>query len=218
MYSAVIDPAPDHVAFALLEDDKVITIERRPMRGRDAAALPVFILETLKANNVDFSAVKRWTVGAGPGSFTGLRLVAALVSAWSLGKDDVSTRNVPGAIALGSMLKLAPGEKAGVVYDGRNREILYFGVEGLPGGDLKPTEETAVLNKEQAQEFFSSRKERLAMFACESRAITEVLPENVVPESFEYSDTAQLALTQVQEFDNDLTKLVYIRPAVYTQN
>ena len=49
MYSAVIDPAPDHAAFALLEDDKVITIERRPMRGRDAAALPVFILETLKS-------------------------------------------------------------------------------------------------------------------------------------------------------------------------
>ena len=50
MYSAVIDPAPDHAAFALLKDERVIAIERRPMRGRDAAALPLFILETLKAN------------------------------------------------------------------------------------------------------------------------------------------------------------------------
>ena len=114
MYSAVIDPAPDHAAFALLEDARVIAIERRPMRGRDAAALPVFILETLKNHNVDFSAVKRWTVGSGPGSFTGLRLVSALVSAWSLGKEDVKTRNVPGAVALGAMLKLAPGTEAGL--------------------------------------------------------------------------------------------------------
>ena len=217
MYSAVIDPAPDHAAFALLKDDTVITIERRPMRGRDAAALPVFILDTLKAHGVDFDSVKRWTVGSGPGSFTGLRLVSALVSAWSLGKD-VSTRNVPGAVALGAMLDLAPGEKAGVLYDGRNKEVLFFGVEGLPEGDLKPTGETAVLNAEQAAEFFSSRNERLAMFASESKAITSVLPAGIVPESFEYSDTARLALTRAQDFDNDLTRLVYIRPAVYTQN
>lgn len=218
MYSAVIDPAPDHAAFALLDDDKIIAIERRPMRGRDAAALPVFILETLKTHNVDFSAVKRWTVGSGPGSFTGLRLVAALVSAWSLGKDDVKTRSVPGAVALGAMLKLAPGEKAGVLYDGRNREILYFGVEGLPGNDLKPTGETAVLNAEQAAEFFASRRERLAMFSSEGKAIKLILPEDVNVESFEYADTARLALTEAQDFDNDLTRLVYIRPAVYTQN
>lgn len=218
MYSAVIDPAPDHAAFALLKDDQIIAVERRPMRGRDAAALPVFILETLKNHDVDFSAVKRWTVGSGPGSFTGLRLVAALVSAWSLGKDDVKTRSVPGAVALGAMLQLAPGEKAGVLYDGRNREILYFGVEGLPGNDLKPTGETAVLDTEQAAEFFASRRERLAMFTSESKAIRQILPEDVKVESFEYADTARLALTEAQDFDNDLTRLVYIRPAVYTQN
>ena len=219
MFSAVIDPAPDHAAFALLENDKVIVTERRPMRGRDAAALPDFILETLRNCNVSFEDVKRWTVGSGPGSFTGLRLVAALVSAWSLGKEDVKTRNVPGAVALGAMLQLRPGEKAGAVYDGRNHEILYFRLEGLPDGDLKPTGETAVLNKEQAAAFFADRPgERLAMFASEEKAITEILPAGVVPESFEFSDTARLALTQAQDFDNDLTRLVYIRPAVYLSN
>ena len=216
MYRAVIDPAPDHAAFALLCDDKLITLERRPMRGRDAAELPVFILDTLKACQIEFSDVKRWTVGSGPGSFTGLRLVSALVSAWSLGKEDVRTRNVPGAVALAGMLRPAPGEKAGAVYDGRNREILYFGVQGLENGDVAPTGETAVLNREQAEEFFSSRKgERLAVFACEAEAVSKVLAGSAVPEVFEFSDTALLDRTTVQEFDNDLTRLVYIRPAVH---
>jgi hypothetical protein len=80
------------------------------------------------------------------------------------------------------------------------------------------TAHIGTLNAEQAAEFFSSRKERLAMFSSESKAIELILPQDVKAESFEYSDTARLALTEVQDFDNDLTRLVYIRPAVYTQN
>ena len=219
MYRAVIDPAPDHVAFALLKDSELLLLERRPMRGRDAAALPVFILDALKSRGVSLPEVKEWTVGSGPGSFTGLRLVSALVSAWCLGKEDVRSRNVPGAVALAGMLKLAPGEKAGAVYDGRNHEILYFGVTGLENGDAAPTGETAVLNREQAQEFFASRTgERLAVFSGEADAVQAILPPGVDPERFEYSDTVLLARTGVQAFDNDLTKLVYIRPAVYVKN
>ena len=219
MYRAVIDPAPDHVAFALFDDEKQLILENRPMRGRDAAELPVFILDTLRSCGVDFHAVKRWTVGAGPGSFTGLRLVSAMVSAWCLDKEDVRSRNIPGAIALAGMLHLAADEKAGAVYDGRNKEILYFGVTGTASGDVIPTGETAVLNKEQAEEFFRNRpQERLAMFSCEAEAIRKILPQGVEASDFAFSDTALLNRTQSRDFDNDLTRLVYIRPAVYAAN
>ena len=219
MYRAVIDPAPDHTAFALLKDRELICLENRPMRGRDAAELPVFLLETLSKQGVGPDGIKRWTVGSGPGSFTGLRIVSALVAAWSLGKDDVLTRSVPGAVALAGMLHPAPGERVGAVYDGRNREILYFGVEGCAGNDARPAGETAVLNREQAAGFFSKRPgERLAAFACEEEAVRAVLPAQARLESFAFSDTVLLDRTVLQPFDNDLTKLVYIRPAVYVSN
>lgn len=219
MYRAVIDPAPDHTAFALIGDGEVVCLENRPMRGRDAAELPVFLLETLSKRNIAPGDIKRWTVGSGPGSFTGLRIVAALVAAWSLGKDDVLTRSVPGAAALAGMLHPAPGERVGAVYDGRNREILYFGVEGCSGGDVRPAGETAILNREQAAEFFSKRPgERLAAFACEEEAVRAVLPSEAGLECFAFSDTVLLDRTMCRPFDNDLTKLVYIRPAVYTSN
>ena len=219
MYRAVIDPAPDHTAFALLEDDELICLENRPMRGRDAAELPVFLLETLSKQGVAPGAVKRWTVGSGPGSFTGLRIVAALTAAWSLSKDDVLTRSVPGAVALAGMLHPAPGERVGAVYDGRNHEILYFGVEGCAGNDARPAGETAILDKNQAADFFSKRScERLAAFACEEEAVRAILPGDAHLECFAFSDTVLLDRTAFQPFDNDLTKLVYIRPAVYTSN
>ena len=209
----VIDPQPGNLGFALFDGEgKLLKQADRSMHGRDAAELPEFIAGVLAQLDLELSSVSRWTIGSGPGSFTFLRLVAALAAGWKFADDSVKFRCVPGALALGASLKA--GEKAGILYDGRNKEILFFGVTH-DGTALTPSGETAVLNNSQCAAFFAEHKlDKLFCFASELAAIQAVLPAeiNVEPAS---PDLAALAGNRSIGFDNDLNSLVYIRPAVF---
>ena len=212
MLHGVMDPQPGSFGFALFDGDRELVKTSCPMHGRDAAALPEFVEAQLAQINLKLSDVKRWTVGSGPGSFTFLRVVAALAAGWKFADPEMDFRCVPGALALAG----ATGETAcGVLYDGRNKEILYFGAVKRNGA-WESSGETAVLNALQAQEFFASRPdEKLVCFECEKSAIEAILPGNcsvtaVVPE------LAALAGNTATAFDNDLDDLVYIRPAVFS--
>ncbi|MCX6985836.1 MAG: hypothetical protein NT118_13970, partial [Lentisphaerae bacterium] len=50
------------------------------MRGRDSSSLLPRLEEWLGRENLSLDDVKRWTAGTGPGNYTGLRIVSALVS------------------------------------------------------------------------------------------------------------------------------------------
>ena len=162
--------------------------------------------------NLKLSDVKRWTVGSGPGSFTFLRVVAALAAGWKFADQEMDFRCVPGALALAG----ATGETAcGVLYDGRNKEILYFGAVKRNGA-WESSGETAVLNAAQAAGFFADRpQEKLVCFECEKTAIEAILPENCSVKAVS-PELAALAGNSVIPFDNDLDDLVYIRPAVFS--
>ena len=152
-YAAAIDLSGRSAGFALMKDQELLCAASRPMRGRDSAELADFVAQQLAANGVELAEVSDWTVGSGPGSFTGLRLAAALAAGWTFGKEGVRTRCVPTAVALAARLETANGDRIGCLFDGRNRELIYFEVENF-GGELVPTGESRVLNKEQAAEFF----------------------------------------------------------------
>lgn len=214
MICAVLNPEPDGIALTVLKDDALLIDARTEMYGREAAALPDFIITALAENALTLDDVDQWSVGSGPGSFTALRMVAALVSGWCFGKKDVVCRGVPGAVALACG---APqSDRIGALYDGRNHELLYFGLKRENGAAV-PTGETHVLNAGEAESFFAGRKNEV--FVCHTHdleAVKAILPENVGVVPVAKADTAALARNTSIAFDNDLTKLVYIRPAVYT--
>ena len=198
MLHGVMDPQPGSFGFALFDGDRELVKTSCPMHGRDAAALPEFVEAQLAQINLKLSDVKRWTVGSGPGSFTFLRVVAALAAGWKFADQEMDFRCVPGALALAG----ATGETAcGVLYDGRNKEILYFGAVKRNGA-WESSGETAVLNAIQAQE-------------CEKSAIEAILPDSVNVEAVSPCPAALAANTAIP-FDNNLDDLVYIRPAVFS--
>ncbi len=211
-YTGILDPQPGNLAFALFDNDALIFNVNCPMHGRDAAILPDFIAEKLSEKSLKINDVKKWTIGSGPGSFTFLRLVAALAAGWKFADDSMQFRCVPGAIALAGACSCVPGEKIGVLYDGRNQEILYFGVINRDGF-LESSGETAVLNREQCVDFFAARQEKLICFECEKNAVEAILPESVTVTSVIPCPEA-LAANRSVPYDNDLDNLVYIRPAV----
>ena len=59
MLSAALDSTGNHAEFALLEDGEVMLEAIRPMRGREAAALPEFVLSELAKIGVKLEAIRR---------------------------------------------------------------------------------------------------------------------------------------------------------------
>ena len=209
----ILDPQPGNLAFALFRDAELLLRSDCPMHGRDAAILPDFVAGELQKVDLKINDVTKWTIGSGPGSFTFLRLVAALAAGWKFADPAMSFRCVPGALALAGAANLDDNETCGVLYDGRNKEILYFGAVKRNGA-WESSGETAVLNAALAEEFFASRpQEKLVCFECEKSAIEAIIPASVTVEAVT-PELSALANNSAIPFDNDLDNLVYIRPAV----
>lgn len=214
MFSAAIDTAPGMAGFSLLKDGECITDIVWSMKGRDASKLSGFILDELAKHGVSLHDIDFWSVGSGPGSFTGLRQAAAMVAGWCFGRENVKSRCVPGAIALAAAARPEDGSEICCVYDGRNKEILYYNIL-FKDGDYHDTGKSGVLNSEQAEQFF--REHEFAGTVCfsgEYEAIAKIIPD-VDIQKIDAADASTLAKVRSIAFDNDLTRLVYIRPAVY---
>ena len=216
-YAAALDLSGREAGFAVLDGGKVVLSLVRPMRGRDSAQLAAWVKEELRKAGIALESIRRWTVGSGPGSFTGMRLAAALVNGWTYGKA-VETRCVPTAAALAANLDAAEGERIGALCDGRNRELIFFELE-IRNGEAVPTGVEKVLNAEQAKACFADYAgKRLTAFESELPALEKLLEPEVAARitAFPSIRPEALALASWKPFDNNLADLVYIRPAVFT--
>ncbi|MBE6366135.1 MAG: hypothetical protein E7053_10405 [Lentisphaerae bacterium] len=211
MLHGVLDPQPGRLAFALFNGREKMFQVYEEMHPRDASMVPQFVAGQLADHGLQLKDVHRWTFGAGPGSFTFLRVVAALGAGWAVGDSQIRFRCIPGALGLAAMLDPAEGEKVGVLYDGRNKELLCFGVEKVDG-ILRPTGEELILNAAAAQEFFASDRRRLCAFAADEAVLTKLLGDTIRFRTVG-PDLSALA-QQPGDFDNDADKMCYIRPAV----
>ena len=214
-YDAVLDSAAGTAFLAVFDGERKVFAAAAPMRGREGAKLPVWVESELEKRGMKLADVARWTVGSGPGSFTGLRLAAALVAGWCYGRKG-SCRAVPGALGIAAAAGIGPGETVGCLYDGRNRELIHVPVTSAAGG-LVLAAAPEILDAEGASRRFAEpdAPKRFAAPAPELPALRKLVPGlEIAP-----VDSPELAAlhADARPWDDDVTDLVYIRPAVYTE-
>ncbi len=208
--SAALDLSSHEGSFAFARDGGIFEEKRFPVFGRDGAKFAGLLIDGLKNHGLEIKDIDFWTVGSGPGSFSGLRLAAALTQGFVFG-SKAQSRCVPGAVSYASQAGLA-GEQGGVLFDGRNSEILFFGVKKVDG-EWRPDGVEKVLNRAGAEEFFASYHGECAVPAQDAEAVKKIFTPAVLKTAkFQISD---LLNYRGQDFDGDLTRMVYIRPAVY---
>ena len=215
-YKAALDFSGPEAAFAVADQDrKVIINDFNPMRGRDSSSLAPWLTQLLQNSHLDINQIKRWTVGSGPGSFTGLRLAAAFVAGLAFDRPEVACRCVPTAQVMAERTSPAPGDKIAVLHDGRNQELLLFGAICRDDGRCEPSGEVRVLSAG------SNILDGYRYFAAPERDITAIekcLGSNIISRITPIAHPPMEALlTAPGAWDNDLTQLVYIRPAAFVK-
>jgi len=220
-YSAAIDLSGNEAAFAVAckEFGEIVVNAARPMTGRSSASLTPWVLELIKSKEIQLDDIVEWTVGSGPGSFTGMRLAAALVAGIIFDVKNVKSRCVPTAVALASVLQTSSGDSIAAVFDGRNSEILIFELVNQ-AGIIVPAGSNDVLSACDADAFFNDRKFNHLVALEKDRAAIEKVLDGFSIEQFSFMEhvpAEKLISAQCAEWDNDLTDLVYIRPAVFTE-
>ncbi len=218
-FHAALDLSGAEAALAVMPDGAAVPVlvAHREMRGRGAALLLEWIKECLAAQNIDLSRITRWTVGSGPGSFTGLRMAAALVGGLVFGQEDMVARTMPTAFGLAADCSASPGDGIATLFDGRNHELLLFGVRKTVEG-LESDGVSRVIDAASAAETLG-RYPHMAAFVHDRTAILKVLPPEMHGRIcfIEHLPVDKMLSLPSDNWNNDLTELVYIRQAVFTQ-
>ncbi len=125
MITAALDTS-NGIALAVAEDDHIIINQCHRDSGRHGEQeLTPWLHELLSEQGLGCSNVVRWTVGTGPGSFSGIRVGIAMVQgicAMTAG----AFRGVPTSLALATAAShdLKPGDRIGVLHDARRGQLI----------------------------------------------------------------------------------------------
>jgi tRNA threonylcarbamoyladenosine biosynthesis protein TsaB len=214
---AAIDFSACEVSFAVMEKESgtLLFEEYTEMQGRDSARLLPWCMSILESKGHHINDIIEWTTGTGPGSFTGLRLIASLITGLTFQKD-IKTRGIPSAITLGIASETSPGDKIAALYDGRRKEVLLFGMENVDERIL-PMGRTEVLSETSDLDELDTTFTKFVALEADKEAVETFLPENLNAKAqfFKHLPIAELLNYEIEDWTGQLDDLVYIRPAVF---
>lgn len=127
MFVAALDTSCG-AALAVRGDDVDLSLHR-PLTGRDSDRLLVpWIADILSARGLTAGDIGRWSVGTGPGSFSGIRAGVAFVKGLC-SITGAPYRGIPSSLALAysTAETLSDGDCVGVLHDARRRQLILTG-------------------------------------------------------------------------------------------
>jgi len=214
-FSALLDLSGRELRFAVADAaGNPVADFKQEMTGRDSSHLSGALQDVLQQCGCRWRDIAHWTVGSGPGFFSGLRIAAALVQGLVLGGCG-DARCVPSVFGVLGSCELPDG-LIGAVYDGRNQECMVLDVEKRSGAFLVITE-PRILTKEAAACYFAERQGQYTALVAqkqEEAVLRELLPENLPLLWTDGFSVSEMLKPEYGAFDGDLTKLIYIRPSV----
>ena len=136
-------------AFTVADNDRILASCTLAARGRasDEKLVP-WLLDTVTALDLELSDIERWTVGTGPGSFSGIRVGISWVLGVCAG-TGATVRGVPSSLALArEATGLRIGDTVAVLHDARRQQVVLstyqLGEDGLTSATAP-----AVLNPQE---------------------------------------------------------------------
>ncbi len=219
--SAGFDFSWNEASFSVVEDGapgKALFERSLPLSGRDASGLPAWMESALGERGLDLKSISSWTVGSGPGSFTGMRLAASLVAGLCFGREDVRMRSMPTAIAMAfDLARTQSFDKAVALFDGRKGDVLAYEMARSSCGKVSGCGLKDVLANATEAEKALPKGAALLALAKDKAAILKFFGQGLAPEIhwMEHVSASALALNAPGDFSSKLSELVYIRPPVF---
>ncbi len=212
------------VALAVRRDGQLVVQAGEALSGRDSdSRLALWIEERLAAAGLTLAGIDRWTVGTGPGSFSGLRAGIAFIQGVAAA-GGAPLRGLPSSLALArdAWAAAAAGEDIGevaVLHDARQRQILVSvwrhdaggWSEAQPARVADPAEAVRVVLS--CRLAVTAHLERFAPLLLEN-AIVKLLSREQVAAEF-LLDVPGQPWPATDEAAADSCQPVYVRPAVF---
>ncbi len=219
MYTAGIDTTSQFASFSLIESTtgKEILSSPNIAMGSQSAQLALHLTDLLHDAGIKWHQIQRWSVGTGPGSFTGIRVGIALVLGICTATQAVY-RGVPTSLAMGLQSEANEDEQITVIHDGRQDEVIITRYHYLEGKMVCVDESTAIKLTELAR----IETSRFVVFAYDRIArMLPVLPATVI--QLPHLEARFLCATPGWKWhdieidaDRSLTP-IYVRPPVFVK-
>ena len=217
MFKAGFDYSWQEASFALCDENgKLLLEEFQIFPPRNASGLTAWMSGLLARHQLSLNDIGEWSVGSGPGSFTGLRVAASLVMGLCFGRN-IRRRAVSTASAMADSLRFSPEiKRVLVLFDGHREELLGYGLDRTPEGFV-PSGFHAVLGRDSLSSLADF--DSLAALEKDAARIQEIAGEKAAGKlrTIPHIQASFLIANSPDDFSRKLTDPVYLRPAVFVE-